>query len=469
MTTPAPPTISRRSWLALAVLVGTFGLVSISLSVMNVAFDALAEEFSDTSTATLGWVITGYTTMTAALLIAAGRLADRYGRKRVFVIGLVTYVATSVLGGAAWGPIAVIVARAGQGVGAALVTPTSLALLLIIFPAERRSTVIGIWGSVGAVAAAGGPALGGLVVDHLGWRWVFWLNLPLCLLAWWAATAWIDESRGESEGTPDPVGIALSAGAVGFLALGLAQSGDWGWTDPKTMGSLVAGPLLGLALVNRSRSHRSPVIDLGLFRHRSFTVSNLVTLTFNLAFSAMILNNVLFLIRVWGYTAAGAGFGITPSPLSAAIVAQFAGRAADRVGTRRLIMPGIVMFGAGLCSLILWMGTEPTYWTRWFPTAVCFGSGVGMVFTNLSSAAVSDIPASRLAVASATNNAFRAIGAALGPAIVIGTIGAATGVAATERFDSVWVLAAVVAAISFTLASRLPGPPVAPDDSTPAG
>lgn len=456
MTTPAEPAVSRRSWLALTVLAGTFGLVSISLSVMNVAFDALSEEFSDTSPATLGWVITGYTTMTAALLIAAGRLADRYGRKRVFIIGLVTYVTTSVLGGAAWGPIAVIVARAGQGVGAALVTPTSLALLLTIFSSERRSTVIGIWGSVGAVAAAGGPALGGLVVDNLGWRWVFWLNLPLCLLAWWAARAWLDESRGESEGTPDPLGIALSAGAVGFLALGLAQSGDWGWGDPKTLASLVAGPVLGLALVHRSTRHRSPVLDLGLFRHRSFTVSNLVTLTFNLAFSAMILNNVLFLIRVWGYTAAGAGFGITPSPISAAIVAQFAGRAADRIGTRRMIIPGITIFIMGLVSLILWMGTEPTYWTRWFPTAVCFGSGVGMVFTNLSSSAVADIPTSRLAVASATNNAFRAIGASLGPAIVIGTIGAASGVAATDRFDSVWVLAAAVAVAALALATQLP-------------
>ena len=153
--TGVSPTIERQAWLAFAVLAGTFGIVMISVSVMNVAFDALADEFTDTSEATLSWVITGYTTMTSALLIPAGRLADTYGRRRIFTLGLIVYVVSSVLGGLGWSPVAVIIARVGQGAGAALVTPTSMTLILSTFPTTMRSTVIGIWGSVGAIAATG--------------------------------------------------------------------------------------------------------------------------------------------------------------------------------------------------------------------------------------------------------------------------------------------------------------------------
>jgi EmrB/QacA subfamily drug resistance transporter len=457
--------IDRRAWLSLAVLAGAFGVVSISLSVMNVAFDPLAKEFDDASAATIGWVLTGYTTMTAALLIAAGRLADAFGRKRLFLQGLAIYVVTSLLGAVAWSAPVIILARVGQGAGAALVTPTSLALLMATFPVSKRSTVIGIWGSVGAVAAAGGPALGGLVIDNLGWRWVFWLNIPLCLIAWIAARVWLDESSDpDASGSPDPWGIVLSAGAVGFLALGLAQSGEWGWIDTRTVAALVAGPLFGLILVRRSSRHPNPVLDLSLFTSKTFNLGNIVTLLFNIGFSAMILNNVLFLIRVWDYSSTAAGFGITPSPLSAALVAVFAGRLADRVGTRALIIPGLGMLLVGLALLLTMVGDDPAYWTRWFPSALCFGSGVGMVFTNLTSAAVADSPSSRLALASATNGAARSVGTVLGPAMVIGIVGSATGLASTVLFDRVWSVSAVVIAVALVVAWQLPRPS-SPDDS----
>lgn len=446
-----------RAWLSLAILAGAFGVVSVSLSVMNVAFDALALDFTDTSTATLGWVLTGYTTMTAAILIAAGRIADAFGRRRTFLLGLGVYTVSSLAGAVAPTAAAVIGARLGQGVGAGLVTPTSLALILTTFPTARRSTVVGIWGAVGAVSAAGGPAIGGLIVDTLGWRWVFWVNIPLCVVAWGAARAWTTESTtGDGNGVPDPVGIVMSALAVGALALGLAQSGDWGWTDPRTVAALVAGPLFGVILIIRSARHRVPVLDLALFRLRSFTVANLVALVFNAAFSAMILNNILFLSRVWGYSPAEAGFGITPSPLSAAVMAVVAGRLADRIGTRALIVPGIGLFVCGLLVLLFGIGDEPQYWTRWLPAALCFGTGVGMTFANLASASVADIPDARLAIASATNGTARSIGAVLGPAFVIGTVGAATGVAARGVFDRVWTVAVVVAVGSLLLAWQLP-------------
>ncbi|MCP5024758.1 MAG: MFS transporter [Actinomycetia bacterium] len=451
------PTIDRTAWLSLAVLAGAFGVVSISLSVMNVAFDALVDEFEGTSTATLGWVLTGYTTVTAAVLIAAGRVADTYGRRRVFLLGLVVYVLTSVAGGLAWSPAALIGARVGQGVGAALVTPASLALLLTIFPPTRRSTVIGIWGAVGAVAAAGGPAVGGLVVDTLGWRWVFWLNIPFCVVALMAGRRWIDESIiDDADGAPDLRGIVLSAAAVGSLALGLAQSGEWGWGDPRTVTALVLGPLLGLLLVRRSAHHPVPVIDLALFRLRSFTVGNVVVLLFMAGFSAMILNNILFLSRVWGYSQAGAGLGITPSPLTAALVAPIAGRVADKIGTRVLIVPGIGLFILGLLFLTFGVGTEARYWTHWFPAALCFGTGVGLTFTNVSSATIAEAPPKRLAIASATFGTARAIGAVLGPAFVIGTIGDARGVGAADRFDRVWLVAAAVAFVALLAARQLP-------------
>ena len=424
---------------------------------MNVAFDALVTEFSSTSTATLGWVLTGYTTMTAAMLIAAGRIADAYGRTRTFLAGLAVFAAASLLGAVAPNPTVLIIARVAQGLGAALVTPTSLALLLTIYPPTKRSTVIGIWGSVGAVAAAGGPAFGGLVVDTLGWRWVFWFNVPLCLAMWWFARRWLTRDEGDADaGAPDAIGIVLSAVAVGALALGLAQSGEWGWADTRTIGALIAGPALAAIVAVRSARHPVPVLDLALFKLRSFTVGNVVNLLFNVAFSAMILNNVLFLSRVWDYSQTEAGFGITPSPLSAAVVANLAGRAADRIGARALIIPGIALFAGALLFLAYGIGTEPTYWTRWFPAALCFGTGVGLTFTNLSSVSVADVPPHQLAVASATNGAARSIGTVLGPAFVIGTIGAASGIESAGVFDQVWLISAVVAGFALIGAWMLP-------------
>ncbi|MCP4084336.1 MAG: MFS transporter [Actinomycetia bacterium] len=253
MTAPA---IDRQAWVSLAVLAG--------------AFDALVEEFDDTSTATLGWVLTGYTTVTTAVLMAAGRIADTYGRRRVLLSGLVVYVVTSAMGAVAWTPAVLIGARVGQSIGAALVTPPCLALLLTILPGSRRSTVIGLWGAIGAVAAATGPAVGWLIVDEMGWRWVFWLNLPLCILALLAGWAWIEENIvSNGEGLPDILGIVISAIAVGSLAVGFAQSGQWGWGDRRTVVALV------------------------------------VVLLFMAGFSAMNLNNVLFLSRVWGYSRVG--------------------------------------------------------------------------------------------------------------------------------------------------------------------
>lgn len=446
---------------ALAVLAGSFGIVSVALSAMNVAFDALVTEFSGTSTATLSWVLTGYTTMTAALLIAAGRIADAYGRTRTFLAGVVVFGFASVLGAMAWNPAALITARVLQGAGAALVTPTSLALLLTIYPPTKRSTVIGIWGSVGAVAAAGGPAFGGLVVETLGWRWIFWFNVPVCLAVWWFGAKWLERDKGDAEaGTPDVLGIAISALAVGALALGLAQSGEWGWANWKTITALVAGPTLSAVVVFRSLRHAVPVLDLALFRLRSFSVGNIVNLLFNVAFSAMILNNVLFLSRVWDYSQTAAGFGITPSPLSAAVVANIAGRLADRIGPRALIVPGVAIFAGALLFLTFGIGTEPAYWTRWFPAALCFGTGVGLVFTNVSSVSVEDVPPPQLAVASAANGAFRSIGTVLGPAFVVGTIGASVGAEAAGLFDRVWLISAVVAFLALVSAWLLPKPNV---------
>ena len=456
MTAPTEA-IDRRAWLTLVVVAGTFGAVSISLSVMNVTFDALVEEFDNASPATLGWVLTGYTTMSAAVLIAGGRVADAYGRKMVFLTGLSVFTVGSICGAIAWSPSAIIAARVIQGAGAALVTPTSLALLLTMFPATRRSFVIGIWGGVGAVSAAAGPSVGGLIVDTLGWRWVFWFNVPLCLVALGAAVVWLVETVvPDAEGAPDPTGIVLSGLAVGALALGLGQSGDWGWDDPRTVTALIVGPLLGAGLWRRSGTHPVPVLDQSLFRLRSFATANVVTILFNAAFAAMILANVLFLARVWGYTQAGAGLGISPSPLAAAVVAPIAGRFADRIGTRIMIIPGITMVMVGMLILTFFVGTEPDYWRVWFPTALCFGTGVGLTFTNLSSTAVSEVPVARLAVATATNSTSRAIGTVLGPAFVIGTVGGATGIGAADKFDTVWLTAAAVCFLALLASLRLP-------------
>jgi EmrB/QacA subfamily drug resistance transporter len=443
-----------RHWKVFAVAATSFFMVGLDTTMMNVAFDALVEDFPGTSQQFLAWVISGYVTVTAALLIPAGRLADLVGSRRVFLVGVATFCTGAALAGLAPGPGWLIGARVVEAVGGALVIPASLALLLAEFPVEQRGMAIGAWGGVGAFSSSLGPSLGGLIVDHLGWRWIFVFPLPLGLAITVAAVRLLPPDRpGQEPGRwPDPVGVLLSAAAIGLLALAIVQSDDWGIIDTRTAATVGLAVVIGAAFVWRTRHHPAPVLDPMLFRLRSFVMANLVILIFGVAFAGMVLANVLFLQRVWGYSAFGAGLGISPSPLSSTIAAPVGGRLADRFGARVVVLPAIATFLAGLLWLLFVVPDEPSYWTHWLPGALLFGTGIGGAFALLPAVAVRGVPPERYAVASATTQSSRLVAQVLGTALVLGVTAGAAGADVRDAFDRIYVTLVVVNAVALVVA-----------------
>ena len=334
---PAPAVVApvdRKLVFAVTAL-GAF-MASLDLSIVNVAFPALERTFSGDSRATLAWVITGYSIVFGALLVVAGRTADRLGSRRVFFAGLGVFSLGSLLCGVAPSVALLVAGRLVQGLGAAALLPSSLALLLGAFPTERRSQVVALWGGIGALAVATGPSVGALLITGFGWRAAFFVNLPIGLVAWLVGRRVLERRSGSgSTAAPDYLGVVLLAGSLSALVLAISQGPDWGWTSPAVLASGGVAAVLMAAFLFRSAHHPEPVLDLRLFRSRSFTVANLATLLYAMGFFAMLLGNILFLTSVWGYSILLAGLAVTPGPLVVAVVAGSGGQAGgpDRLPT----------------------------------------------------------------------------------------------------------------------------------------
>lgn len=447
----SPPTAdqSSRPWKILAVTsLATFA-AALDTSIMFMAFPEIGRTFSNVSRADLSWVINAYTIIFAALLVPAGRLADRAGRKRVFLSGVVIFTTASALCGAAPEPGLLIAARSLQAIGGALLFPSALALVLTEFPQHRRSTAVAIWAGVGALAAALGPSVGGVVIDTVGWRWVFYMNLPVGLVALTLGLRLLQESHAEDAQTStDLLGIPLLIAGVGSLALGIVQTDEWGWGDTRTLLAFAASAVLLPLFILRSATHHSPALDLSLFRSHNFRMANVATLFMSIAFSAMFLGLVLFLTLVWRYSILKAGLTIWPGPLTAALVAGPAGRMVDRVGHRKILVPGALIFAAGSAWLLVRADVDPDVWGVWIPAAIMTGIGVGMSMPSLSSAAVHSLEPNRFAVGSAVNQTVRQIASVMGVALVIALIGSPDPAEALDAFDRVYALMVVGALIT---------------------
>jgi len=447
---------SSRPWKVLAVTsLATFA-AALDTSIMFMAFPDIGRTFSDVNRADLSWVINAYTIIFAALLVPAGRLGDRAGRKRIFLTGVVVFTAASALSGAAPEPELLIAARSLQAVGGALLFPSALALVLGEFPQERRSTAVAIWAGIGALAAALGPSVGGIIIDTAGWRWAFYMNLPVGLVALTFGLRLLRESRAEDAQTStDLLGIPLLIAGVGSLALGTVQTDEWGWGDARTLLAFGASAVILPLFILRSATHDSPALDLSLFRSHNFRMANLATLFMSVAFSAMFLGLVLFLTLVWRYSILKAGLTIWPGPLTAAIVAGPAGRMVDRVGHRKILVPGTLIFAAGSAWLLFRAEVDPNVWGVWIPAAIMTGIGVGMTMPSLSSAAVHSLEPNRFAVGSAVNQTVRQIASVMGVALVIALIGSPDPAEVLEAFDRVYGLmvagALITALISLTI------------------
>jgi EmrB/QacA subfamily drug resistance transporter len=452
--------VSRGWKVLLLTSVGVY-LVSLDVSILNVAFGTLLEHFGPERRTVLTWVFSGYNIAFAAALLSAGRAADRYGRKRVFLLGIVVFAIGSALCAAAPSAWALVAARVVQAMGAALVMPASLALVLPEFPLERRSMAIGVWGAVGGIAAATGPTIGGLLVEHFGWRSVFVINLPVCAAALVVGSRLLRESKeARAVGLPDVIGAVLAMTGVGLLTLAVVQGEGWGWGSPRILATVLASAALLAWFVARSRRHPAPVLDLALLRLRFFTASNTAALVFSMGFFGMFFTNIQFLQSEWGYSIVGSGLAMTPGPLLAAAWAAPAGRMAQRYGHQQVIVPGLALFALGILLMIAFAGPEPDYWREWFPALVLTGSGLGLAFPTIGSAANAYLPPDRFAMGSAFNATCRQVGAALGIAVVT-ALRATSGEDGLAGFDRSWwfiVATALVAGVVMVTRYRRPTP-----------
>ena len=456
-----------RGWRVLAVCSIAVFLVSLDVTIVNIAFPEILDDF-ETDRAALSWVLSAYNIAFAAALLTAGRLADRFGRRRVFFLGVLAFTVSSALCGVAPTEETLIAARVLQALGGALIMPASLALVLAEFPIERRSAAIGVWGAVGGLSAAAGPLLGSALIETIGWRGLFFVNTPMCLLAWLFGRRLLVESKDpNATGLPDVPGAVLATVSVALLVLGIVQSEDWGWTGGATFAAFATGAVLLALFVIRCRRVDDPVLDLSLFSKGYFRVANAAGLLFSMGFFAMIFVNVQFLTGVWGYSVAGAGLAFTPGPLCAAIVSAPAGRLADRYGHRVIVVPGTLLYALGIMLIVWRVPMTPAYWSTFFPASIVSGLGVGLTISTLGSAANAFLPPTRFAMGGAVNTTLRQVGAALGIAVVVAILAdldrPGTDVAAT--FDRVYgfiALSSIAAAVLMAALYRRPIAAAAP-------
>jgi EmrB/QacA subfamily drug resistance transporter len=430
-------------------------MASLDLFIVNIAFPDIARDFPETTLAGLSWVLNGYAIVFAALLVPAGRFADRVGRKRCFLAGLLLFVAASAACAASPSVAFLVGARVVQAVGAALLMPTSLALLLAETPPDRHAVAIGVWAAMGGAAAAAGPPLGGLLVQA-SWHWVFLINLPIGLAAFAAGTRVLSESREEgSREWPDVLGTVLLAASIGALALALVKAPDWGWGSLTTIACFAASAIGVAVFVRRCARHPVPAIELGLLRVRSLALACTSGLLFFVAFGAMLLGNVLFLTGVWHDSVLRAGLSLAPGPFMAAVFAVPAGRMAARVGQRTLAATGTTLFALG-CAWWAWQVTAtPEYASAMLPGLLITGIGVGLTLPSLSSAAVSSLPPARLATGSAIFAMARQLGSVLGVAILVAVLGHPAPADVLDHFRVAWIVMALAAGAAAVVASAI--------------
>ncbi|WP_191908024.1 MDR family MFS transporter/patatin-like phospholipase family protein [Nocardioides cynanchi] len=458
------------------LLVSAFGafLAFLDATIVNVAFPSIRDSFQGTSIGSLSWVLNAYNIVFAAFLIVCGRLTDLLGRRRAFIAGVVVFTVASALCGAAPTVSLLVAARVLQALGAALLVPASLALVVEAFPEERRAHAIGLWGATAAVAAGLGPPLGGALVQLGGWRWAFLVNLPFGVAAIWAARSSLVESRAPGRRRlPDLRGAALLALCLGVLNLGIVKGGDWGWASPTVVGSFAAtAVLLGLFVLS-SRAHRSPLLDPALLRIPSFSIASLATVLAGLGFYAYLLTNILWLQYVWHYGVLRAGLALVPGALMAAVVAARLGPLADKHGYRVFVVPGAVVWAGAYVWYHQQVGLVPAFWTEWFPGQIISGIGVGATLPLLGSAALAAVPGGRYATASAVVSSARQLGGVLGIAILVVILGNPTPATAVTAFHHGWVLSIcaflAVAVVSLPLGKlgRV-DEPASSDDERPA-
>jgi len=415
------PEKQRNPWLVVVVLVTGFFMIMLDTTIVNVAIPAMSAGLNTTLDQIL-WVLNAYILTYAVLLITAGRLGDLYGQRNLFAIGLAIFTVASALCGFAQDANQLIAARVLQGIGGAVLTPQTLSILTVLFPPERRGAAFGVWAGVAGLATLTGPTVGGAIVTYIDWRWIFYVNVPIGIAALVATFVIIPDLRPGRRHGWDIVGIILSTAGLFGVVFGLIEGERFSWgeigsyviTIPEV---IVAGAALLVLFVIWERFQAEPLVPLSLFEERNFAVANWIAASIAFGMMSLFLPIVIYLQSVRGFSALTAGLTLAPMSLTSMVVAPFAGRMADRVGGKYILMAGILLFAIGFGSLTFVAGPDST-WIDFLGPAIVSGAGMGMTFAPMTTVAMRDISPRMAGAASGVLNTTRQVGAAVGSAVV---------------------------------------------------
>jgi EmrB/QacA subfamily drug resistance transporter len=438
---------NRRWWTLGAVSFGLF-MIMLDNTIVNVALPSIQRDLG-VGLSELQWIVAGYSLTFAALMLTGGKLADHYGRRLIFVVGLIIFTLASLACGLAETGEMLIAARVVQGAGAALMNPATLSIISATFPPEQRGMAIGIWAGVSALALAIGPLAGGLLTDHLDWSWIFFVNIPVGVLAVAASFLVIEESRDMSEERRLDVPGQL-AGGVGLFALtyALIEANTYGWTSGRILGAFALAAVALAGFVWLERVQRVPMLDLELFRNRTFAGANSVILLVALAMFGVFFFVSLYMQNILGFSAVETGAAFLPMTVLIILVAPVAGKLSDRLGSRWLMTVGMVLVGLQLLYFSR-LGVDENFWNL-LPGLLVGGVGMALVMTPSAAAAVRSVPVDQAGVGSAVLNACRQVGGSMGIAFMGAIIAAEIGdrrspEAFVEGFSTALVVAALIA------------------------
>ena len=406
-----------------AVSVGLF-MIMLDNTVVNVALPSIQRELG-ADLSELEWIVTGYALTFASLMLVGGKVADAYGRRRIFVTGIAVFTLASLLCGLANSTDMLIGARVLQGAGAALMNPATLSIIAATFPPRQRGTAIGIWAGVSALALAIGPLVGGLITEHLHWSWIFFLNIPVGVAGIAASYVFIDESRDESHSSLDLPGLATSAIGLFALTYGLIEANTYGWTSARIVGVFVLAAASLVSFVVLERRRREPMLPLELFRSGTYTGANLVVLLVALAMFGVFFFVSLYMQNVLGYSAVQTGAAFLPMTILIILVAPIAGRASDRIGSRGLMTAGMI-FVATQLVLFSRLSADASFWNL-LPALLIGGVGMALTMTPSAAAATRSVPVDKSGVGAAVLNSARQVGGTMGIAIIGAIMAAEAG------------------------------------------
>ncbi len=406
---------NKKWWTLGAVAFGLF-MIMLDNTIVNVALPAI-EHSLHMSISSLEWIVTAYALTFAALLITGGKLGDMFGRRKMFIVGLVVFTLASLACGLAPSAGFLIGARAVQGIGAALMNPATLSIITATFPPKERGQAIGIWAGVSALALAIGPLLGGLIVDNINWHWIFYVNVPVGVVGIVVSYFFIKESRDTShEQSIDLPGLVTSGASLLALSYALIEGNNHGWTSPEILGLFAGAAVLLAAFILLEMRQRLPMLDLSLFKIGSFVGANLVAMLVSLGMFGVFFYISLYVQNILGYSPTKAGAIFLPMTILIIVVAPIAGKLSDRIGSRWLMGAGMGILGV---SLLLYqrIGLHTGFWSL-LPQLLLGGIGMALTMSPMTSAAMGSVPIDKAGVGSGVLNSFRQVGGSLGIALM---------------------------------------------------